>query len=115
MLGFEIKFREKVMSVPLDACVIIAKRQRNYGEELSLYIDVGLYNPSTNESTAWIRDELYLGDLIEITVRQIENISTPIEIMDIHESVGTTKEEADKRTLEDFLKLKKELEDEGLI
>ncbi|MGL4229290.1 MAG: hypothetical protein ACRCR3_11720 [Tannerellaceae bacterium] len=42
-------------------------------------------------------------------------MSEPLEEYDFHEKMGTTKSEADQKSLEYFLLLKKELEAEGVI
>lgn len=113
MLGFEMKFREKILHLPLEAGFIITRR--SIGQEEDIYIDVGLYDPLTNNLVNWLKEELYLGDSIEITLKQIRKTSEPLGKYDFHERVGITKEEADKKTLERFLLLKEELRNEGLI
>lgn len=113
MLGFEMKFKDKILHLPLEAGLIITRR--SVAQEENISIDVGLYDPLTDNIVNWVKEDLYLGDLIEITVKQIEKASEPLKIFNFHEHFGTTKEEADKKTLERFLILKKELEAEGLI
>lgn len=113
MLGFELRFKDKVLHLPLEAGFVITRR--SVSEEEDMYINVGLYDPLTDNIFNWVKENLYLGDLIEITVKQIEKSSEPLKIFNFHEHFETTKEEADKKTLERFLILKKELEAEGLI
>ena len=113
MLGFEMKFKDKILYLPLEAGFIITRRSINQEEDM--YIDVGLYDPQSDNSLTWIKEELHLDDLIEIVVKQIDQTSEPLKEFNFYENLGTTKEESDKKTLERFLILKKELEVEGLI
>ncbi|HHX37926.1 MAG TPA: hypothetical protein GX717_08100 [Clostridiaceae bacterium] len=115
MLGFELKFRDKILHLPLEAGLIVTRKSTDREEDM--YIDVGLYDPFTNNIVNWLREKLQLGDSIEIVIKQIEETETsvPLDKYDFHDRIGITKDEADKKTLERFLILKKELEDEGLI
>ncbi|WP_080904326.1 hypothetical protein [Parabacteroides sp. Marseille-P3160] len=113
MLGFELKIRDKILYLPFEASFIISRKSTS--EEEDMYINVGLYDPLTNNIVNWVKENLYLNDSIEITLKQIEKTSAPLKIFDFHEYFGTTKEEADKKTLERFLILKEELKNEGLI
>lgn len=56
-----------------------------------------------------------LGDEILINIKEVENTTEPIDIYNFFESMNTTKEESDKKTLERYLMLKKELEEKNLI
>lgn len=113
MLGFELKFKNKTLYLPLEAGFIITRRSIDQEENLS--VDVGLYDPLTNNILNWVKEDLHLGDSIEITVKQIEHSSEPLETVDFYEKTNTTKEESDKRTMERYLELKEELKAGGLI
>ena len=85
--------------------------------EEDMYIDVGLYDPMTDNTVNWLRENLQLGDSVEIIIKQIDEtkVSIPLDKYDFLKRIGITKEEADRKTLQRFLLLKKDLEAEGLI
>ena len=113
MVGFEVKLKEKVLYLPLDAGFIIALRNTALGEEM--HLNIGLYDPSTNNIVNWANEELHLDDEIDVTIKDIQTVSVPLEEYDFYEKMETTKSDADQRSLEHFLLLKKELEEKGII
>ena len=115
MLGFEIKFRNKTLLLPLETIITITNQNGGKGENISTNINAGLYDPLTNNLFNWIKENLSLNELIEISIKQIKETSPPLEVCDFHKSMNITKDDADRKTLERFLSLKKELKDEGLI
>ena len=54
MLGFELKFRDKVLYLPLEAGLIVTRKSSDQEEDM--YIDVGLYDPLTNNIVNWLRE-----------------------------------------------------------
>ena len=115
MLGFELKFRDKILYLPLEAGLIVTRKSTDREEDM--YIDVGLYDPMTDNTVNWLRENLQLGDSVEIIIKQIDEtkVSIPLDKYDFLKRIGITKEEADRKTLQRFLLLKKDLEAEGLI
>lgn len=115
MLGFELKFRDKILYLPLEAGLIVTSKNTDRKEDM--YIDVGLYDPMTDNTVNWLRENLQLGDSVEIIIKQIDEtkVSIPLDKYDFLKRIGITKEEADRKTLQRFLLLKKDLEAEGLI
>lgn len=113
MVGFEVKLKEKVLYLPLDAGFVITLKSTALGEEM--FLNIGLYDPSTNNIVNWANEELHLDDEIDVTIKDIQTVSVPLEEYDFYEKMETTKSDADQRSLEHFLLLKKELEEEGVI
>lgn len=113
MVGFEVKLKEKVLYLPLDAGFVITQKSTALGEEM--FLNIGLYDPSTNNIVNWAMECLHLNDEIDVTIKDIQTVSEPLEKYDFHEKMETTKSDADQRSLEHFLLLKKELEEKGII
>jgi hypothetical protein len=70
MLGFELKFRDKILHLPLEAGLIVTRKSTDREEDM--YIDVGLYDPFTNNIVNWLREKLQLGDSIEIVPKSLK-------------------------------------------
>lgn len=113
MVGFEVKFKDKVLYLPLNASFVTTRKCTAQGEEM--YISIGLYDPSTNNTVKWLMENLHLNDEVDVTIKDIQTVSEPFEEYDFHEKMGTTKSEADQKSLEYFLLLKEELKAEGVI
>lgn len=113
MLGFEVKFKDKVLYLPLDAGFVITRKCTALGEEM--YISIGLYDPSTNNIVKWLMENLHLNDEVDVTIKDIQTVSEPLEEYDFYKKMETTKTEADQKSLEYFLLLKEELKAEGVI
>ena len=113
MIGIELKFRNKTLQLPLETVCIITRKNDKHGERM--YLSVGMYDPSTNESIRWVQEDLYLGDLVEITKTKIDQISEPKERVNFDEIMKKTDEESKRDVLERFAVLKQELEDEGIL
>ena len=114
MMGFEMKFKEQTLLLPSEAIITVTRRKiKEEEEEMRVY--VGAYDPLTQNSIVWLRSELMLGDEILINIKEVENTTEPIDIYNFFESMNTTKEESDKKNLERYLMLKKELEEKNLI
>lgn len=113
MMGFEMKFKEQTLLLPSEAIITVDRRKMNGVEEVRVY--VGAYDPITQNSIVWLRSELMLWDEILINIKEVENTTEPIDIYNFFESLNTTKEESDKKTLDRYLMLKKELEERNLI
>lgn len=113
MMGFEMKFKEQMLLLPSEAIITVDRRKMNGVEEVRVY--VGAYDPITQNSIVWLRSELMLWDEILINIKEVENTIEPIDIYNFFESINTTKEDSDKKTLDRYLMLKKELEEKNLI
>lgn len=113
MLGFELKFKDRVLNLPLEAGFIVTRRCIDQEEDIS--ISVGCYDPQTDNMIDWLKEKLHLEDSIEIVIKQIGQVSEPLRVFDYHDHFNITKEEADKKTLLRFIILKEELQREGLI
>lgn len=108
MTGFELKFGDKCLLLPLEAVITITRRKkRNEDEEISIY--VGLYDPVFHNAVNWLKSELGLDDEIVVNVKDVEQFTEPVEVFNIYENMNTTKEDTDKRALEEFLILREEL------
>lgn len=113
MMGFEMKFKEQTLLLPSEAIITVDRRKIKGEEEMNVY--VGAYDPLTQNSIVWLRSELKLWDEILINIKEVENTTEPIDIYNFFESINTTNENSDKKTLDRYLFLKKELEENNLI
>lgn len=109
MMGFEMKFKGQTLLLPSEAIITISRKKMDGVEEVTIY--VGAYDSLTQNCIVWLRSELMLWDEILINIKEVENATEPVEIFNFFESMNSTKEDFDKKTLERFLILKKELAD----
>lgn len=113
MMGFEMKFKEQTLLLPSEAIITVSARKMEGVEDLR--ICVGSYDANTQNNIIWLRSELMLLDEIHINIKEVENTTEPIEVYNFFESINSTKEASDKKTLDRYLALKKELEEKKLI
>ena len=113
MMGFEMKFKEQTLLLPSEAIITVTRRKIKEEEEMRVY--VGAYDPITQNSIVWLRSELMLWDEILINIKNVKNTTEPVDIYNFFESLNTTKQDSDKKTLDRYLMLKKELEEKNLI
>jgi|GEM_PF-5459692 hypothetical protein len=113
MIGFELKFRGQVISLPPEAITTVTLRRKEGKEEI--WFTVGMYEPDTCNCVEWLKSDLIFGDEIGVCIKDITETTAPVEIYNFYEMIGTTKEKSDKRTLDRFLNLEKELKKKELI
>lgn len=113
MMGFEMKFKEQTLLLPSEAIITVSARKMEGVENLRIY--VGSYDANTQNNIVWLRSELMLWDEVHINIKEVENTTEPIEVYNFFESINSTKEDSDRKTLERYLVLKKELEEKKLI
>ena len=102
MLGFELKFRDKILHLPLEAGLIVTRKSTDREEDM--YIDVGLYDPFTNNIVNWLREKLQLGNSIEIVIKQIEETETSVLWINMISMIalGLLRMKQTKKLLKDF-------------
>lgn len=108
-----MKFKGQTLLLPSEAIITVSGKKMDGEEEMKIY--VGTYDPITQNSIVWLRSELKLWDEILINIKEVENTTEPVEIFNFFESMNSTKEDSDKKTLDRYLILKKELEEKNLI
>lgn len=114
MLGIELKLKDKVFHLPIEAGPTVTIRNID-GDERA-WIDVGLYHAASNKVVKWANDvELSVNERVSMSIEEIDFVSMPIVVYDFHKSFGTTKEENDKKKVERYYELKAKLQDKGLI
>lgn len=113
MMGFEIKFKGETILLPSDAIITVSRRKMYEAENLRIHAEA--YDPLTQDCIVWLRSDLKLSDKILINIKEISNTTEPVEIFNFFKSINSSKEDSDKKTLDKYLALKKELEEMNLI
>lgn len=111
MTGFEIILNGRSISAAVGKgvlTVILTKRTMQDGNDISLSV-AGL-NLEAGSDTKWLKqDDIKEGDVITIKVKEIEQVTTPADIISLN------KERIKSNRVQAFYDLKAELEKEGLI
>ncbi len=115
MIGFEINIKGTTIFSGLEngvASIIATQISKN--DTLSIDLNVsGLDTSDENikKHIYWLDCPLKEGDSFTVNIKEIQEVSTPIDI----KPTELNQEEENKKDLERYYALKKKLEDKGLI
>ena len=113
MLGLELSFQDKIISgsVPEGVTTIIVSSLKK-DEEDSIHLDfrgLDTASPEIQEQIKWFESELNEGDEMTIRIKDVLQNSTPIETKKPNQVLD------DEQKIQQYNRLKKELEEKGLI